>query len=87
MAKRTIRVRGTVRSTVRITRQIRHVPTRIYVEPVRFIGETTPTLAEVTALECDEHHQHPTITATEVGTQVEACCDDFRARVEEMLAA
>lgn len=87
MAKRTIRVRGTVRSTVRITRQIRRLPTRISVEPVRFIGETTPTLADITALECDEHHQHPTIKATELGTQVEACCEPFRSRVEDLLAA
>lgn len=87
MAKRTIRVRGTVRSTVRITRQVRRLPTRIYVEPVRFIGETTPTLAELTVLTCDEHGEHPTITATELGTQVEACCESFRVRIEEMLAA
>jgi hypothetical protein len=87
MARRTIRVTGTVRRTVRITHHVRLRPTIRYVQPIPLIAETSPTLAEMTALECSEHGQHATITATEHGTQVRACCDEFRARIEEMLAA
>jgi hypothetical protein len=87
MARRTIRVRGTVRSTVRITRQIRVRPILTYSDPVPLIGEPGPTMTEITAQECSEHHEHPTITVDQAGTHVDACCAEFKARIQEMLAA
>lgn len=67
MARRTIRVRGTVRSTVRITRRIQIRPVVTYVEPMTFIGEAKPTMAEIAALTCSEHAQNPTITLDQNG--------------------